>query len=922
MLALFIVGSAGSFWNLFRRDEQLSHAYPLQGTEVTALLVQEIRRIHSDEVVTRVQPYGIEATHDYKDREHAIPLPATLTNELGERLSRARPGAHIRLYSDYPFPWRADGGPRDDFEREALAALRRQPEQPFYRFEEFEGRPSLRYALADVMQASCVACHNSRQDSPKKDWRVGDVRGVLETIRPLDNEVALGKTARQRDMFVSVAMAGLGLAGLVLVYGRLQRSLAHYKQAQETLEDRAHLSALTADVAIAMTGNGDFVAVLQSCCEAVVRYLDAAFARIWTIDEVEQVLELRASAGMYTHTNGPHGLVPVGQFKIGLIAQQRVPHITNNVIGDPRVGDQEWARREGMVGFAGYPLIVGDRLVGVMAMFSRQPLTQNTLSGLAVVAGSIAVGISRIEAERGLVTAIEERSMAEAASGAKSEFLAQMSHEIRTPLNGILGFTGLLRRGTGTPGERATFLDTIDSSGRHLLALIDDILDLSKIEAGRMEFERVRCSPHQIITEVLSVLRVRAKEKGLYLESNWTSGVPATITTDPARLRQLLMNLVGNAIKFTDCGGVTLLATVTLDSPEPRFSIEVRDTGVGIPADRIDHIFLPFEQADSSIMRRFGGTGLGLAISRHIVEGLGGEITVRSDPGRGSVFRATLETGPLEGVDILDSPPTEALAVGRRSEPLEASLLTSSRILLVDDGETNRQLIRLVLEEAGAEVVCVQNGLESLEAERSQRFDLILMDMQMPVLDGYTATRRLRDRGCTLPIIALTAHAMRGDKEKCHAAGCSGYLTKPINIDELLRTAAEALRGPSTDTTSDRGAPATSMTGQVDSPETASAIVSTLPLDRPRFREIAESFVVRLGDRLAEMQAAYERADWEELAELAHWLKGAGGTVGFDCFTEPARQMEQRAKERQGSVAESIRELLALADRINLPTCP
>jgi len=510
------------------------------------------------------------------------------------------------------------------------------------------------------------------------------------------------------------------------------------------------------------------------------------------------------------------------------------------------------------------------------------------------------------------------KNAAEAATRSKSEFLANMSHEIRTPLNGIIGFAELLRRGTdASQTTRDEWLKIIHSSSIHLLELINDVLDLSKIEAGRMEFEQLRCSPHKILSDVLSLLRVRAQEKHLSLECSWTSGVPETILTDPARLRQLLINLVGNAIKFTERGGIRLSATLLPSSPEPRFSIEVHDTGIGIPADRIQDIFTLFEQADSSVTRRFGGTGLGLAISRHIAEGLGGSLTVESELGRGSVFRVTLATGPLEGVTLFDSPPTEALMPARERKQIRVTNLAAARVLLVEDGKNNRELIRLVLEDNGADITCAENGREGLSAALGGRFDVILMDMQMPVMDGYTATRRLRKHGCTLPIIALTAHAMRGDEEKCRAAGCGDYLTKPIDIDHLLRTVAKAI-GRSADDMS----PATEETEAVHLasvvPENRSTIVSTLLIrGGPQFRPIVEAFIDQLPGIIDQLRKASDDTNFEELAELAHSLRGTGGTMGFDCLTAPASCLELLAKEREsGEVVDQIQVIADLVDRI------
>ncbi len=545
--------------------------------------------------------------------------------------------------------------------------------------------------------------------------------------------------------------------------------LMHKNHLEGLVTERTALSVLTAEVALAVTKRDTLPAVLQRCAEAVVHHLGAAFARIWTLNENEQTLKLQASAGMYTHLEGAHSRVTVGELKIGKIAEERKPHLTNHVIGDPRVGDQQWARKEGMVAFAGYPLIVGDRLVGVLAMFARHALDQNALNALCAVADSIALGIDRFGSEAGLFRAQEAKAMAEAANQAKSEFLARMSHEIRTPLTSIIGYTELLRRNSVSDVQRGEYAETINMSGRYLSGLIDDILDLAKIEAGRMDFQRTRCSPHQVISEVLSVLRVRARRRALHLECRWTSGAPETIVTDPAALKQLLMNLVGNAIKFTERGGVQLLAQIDPNCPEPRFLIEVRDTGIGIPPDRITSIFEPFEQADSSITRRYGGTGLGLAISRHIAAALGGAITVESQFGQGTVFRVSLETGPLDDVRILDAPPTEAFESRDKATIAQIPSLAPARVLVVEDGETNRQLIRAVLEGAGAEVECAENGQLGVEIANQQAFDVILMDMQMPVMDGYTATRRLRQSGCRLPIIALTAQrdARRQREVRC-----------------------------------------------------------------------------------------------------------------------------------------------------------
>jgi signal transduction histidine kinase/ActR/RegA family two-component response regulator len=394
------------------------------------------------------------------------------------------------------------------------------------------------------------------------------------------------------------------------------------------------------------------------------------------------------------------------------------------------------------------------------------------------------VGV-RTQAEAELLIAKEA---AEASNRAKSEFLANMSHEIRTPLTGILGFTDLLLAG-GDDGElvkRVEYLTTIQASGKHLLGVINDILDLSKIEAGRVEFDSEACRPDQLVQEVVRVLTVKAEEKGLELAVRWETTIPQTIHTDPSRVRQALINLIGNSLKFTTSGSVTIVGRFLSFGSRPRMQFDIIDTGIGITAEQIQRIFDPFVQADNSVTRRFGGTGLGLAITRKIARGLGGELTATSVPGNGSTFTLTFDAGDVAGVPLISPAantgacPTETVNVDRKN------LLAGTEILLVEDGDTNRKLIKLLLARAGAQVTTAENGAIGCEFALRRPFDIILMDMQMPVMDGYTASRRLRDAGQTVPIIALTAHTMSGDREKCLDAGCSDYLTKPINPDQMF----------------------------------------------------------------------------------------------------------------------------------------
>lgn len=428
---------------------------------------------------------------------------------------------------------------------------------------------------------------------------------------------------------------------------------------------------------------------------------------------------------------------------------------------------------------------------------TSQP-TEEEKELVAALADVAALAIEHTLYIRDLEAAREAALMS---SRSKSEFLANMSHEIRTPMNSILGYAEILRDDCQTNSIAAEALETIQRNGQHLLEIIDDILDLSKIESGKLKVERLPCSPVEIVRDVMTLMQVRAAGKRLQLSMETIEPFPDVVHSDPLRLRQILINLVGNAIKFTDLGGINVSTRlIRTDRAAAWISIQVSDTGMGMTPAQLARLFQPFVQADSTTTRRFGGTGLGLTISRRLAKLLGGDISATSQLGEGSCFELVLPIASDEHFAPNLQSREKPIAVKATASHTSSDLPNlSCRILLVEDGPDNQRLINLILKKAGAEVAIVANGQEALDAilvpdggsnranvEIVQEFDAILMDIQMPVMDGYEATRCLRAAGYGKPIIALTAHAMDGEREKCLAAGCDAYHAKPIDRRALL----------------------------------------------------------------------------------------------------------------------------------------
>jgi signal transduction histidine kinase/CheY-like chemotaxis protein/HPt (histidine-containing phosphotransfer) domain-containing protein len=472
------------------------------------------------------------------------------------------------------------------------------------------------------------------------------------------------------------------------------------------------------------------------------------------------------------------------------------------------------------------------------------------------------------------------KEAAELATRAKSEFLANMSHEIRTPITAMVGFADMMLDPDQTQSDRVDGLQTIRRNARHLLDVINEILDLSKIEAGRMTVEKLVTEVPPLLSDVLSMMRPPALEKGLDLKLRFSGPIPRKVVTDPVRLKQILMNLVSNALKFTPRGQVEIL--VSFDSSAGALNFDVTDTGIGISQEQMPRLFEPFTQADGSTTRRFGGTGLGLTISKRLAQMLGGDISIRSEVGVGSTFTARIAgagDGSGEYCRLED-----ALMVPQAGPGLSFESIRG-RVLLAEDGKDNQRFISAMLRKAGLEVVIAENGRIAVEKALSEGFDLVLMDMQMPELDGYAATSRLRGRGFSAPIIALTAHAMAEDRGKCIQAGCTDYLAKPIDRKLLIETVSRYLKETRSiqDAALAMPAPAASASNE---------IVSTCDGD-PVMAEVLPEFIANLPHEVASLESLLADQDLAGLRQAVHQLKGAGGSYGFQGLSDAAAVAEQ-----------------------------
>jgi len=581
----------------------------------------------------------------------------------------------------------------------------------------------------------------------------------------------------------------------------LDRELAYRKKSELRITKWSHLQSDLLD-------NRRLSDKLQSVTHGMVDIFDADFARIWVVRpgdicekdcvhadfEIDGVkicrdrsacLHLVASSGRYTHLDGEHGRVPITAYKIGRLIEEGHSHfLTNDVLNDPQIGDREWARSIGITSFAGYGVFsTKGQPIGVIGLFFKRPIDKQKEDHLKSVAAMISQVIQAGRAEKDLLVAKQE---AEAATTAKGDFLARMSHEIRTPMNAVIGLTHLALR-TDLSSKQLDYMRKIRGSSQALLGIINDILDFSKIEAGKLSLENIVFDLRDVFDNLTNIVTVKSEEKGLELLYEIDRNIPEKLKGDPLRLGQVLINLAGNAVKFTVRGEVIVSMHLT-DRCDGVATIlfAVRDTGIGINEDQLAELFSSFSQADATVTRRYGGTGLGLSISKQLVEMMDGTLEVESKPGKGTTFSFSLSFKEID-----ENTQHQDLLI-----PTE---IRGKKVLIVDDNRASRHILRSMLEDFFFEVVTAGSGYEAIKIienhlRQEDSFDIILMDWRMPGINGIDTALRIKndtELKQTPFILMVTAYSREEVDKKAQQAGLDGFLTKPVNASILLNTILE-----------------------------------------------------------------------------------------------------------------------------------
>ncbi len=940
----------------------------VDSTQVVDYL-KTFRSYYNESIVSKIaEKNNIKVDYNHELSSDTIPLPATVIHNLSDRLTKNQ-DIKINFFSDYPFPNRANRV-LDEFQKNSIEYLRKNPNEFYTKEDIVNGKRVFRVAYSDVMiSQKCLNCHNNRVDSPKNDWKLNDVRGVLEVVTPIKEDFVLSaKDTKAIMIFMALVVLSFIIHYTILYFKREKElKLQNNKLEDEVLKRTKELNDSNLLLFEYKKAVDVSAIVSKADIHGNITYVNKTFCEVSGFSEDELI-------------GKTHNVV-------------RHPDMTKDVFKDL------WKTIKAKKVFKG---IIKNR--------NKNGSFYYVASTIVPILNNNNEIIEYLSLRYDITELVEARKKAEIAQKVKSTFLANMSHEIRTPLNAIIGFSDILCE-SNIDNENKENAKIISKSAKSLLHIINDVLDISKIENGKLEVELSEFSLFDLTEHIVELFSINANAKNIKFVYSVDPKLPHLIISDSMRIQQVISNLLSNAIKFTSEYGKIYfkIEVLTQDNENAKIKFSIKDSGIGMTAEQLKIIFNPFSQADSGISRKFGGTGLGLAICFDIVKILGSEIKVNSEIGSGSEFFFTLDfkiqksleddikrsdisfaicdlsndedfikesvKNYLEKIgevfDIKKNPEVKAnilfcfggnnlgnnllefkkqnseskvVYVGDKNSLDEKALqnidydidlpiygskiyniiadnsninnrvLTKSsdtlkfkgKILVAEDNVNNQKLIEVLLKKLGLETVIVSNGQEAVESYKKEKYDLILMDINMPVMDGIRATKEidlLKDSYYSLPIVALTANSIAGDKEKYLAQGMDDYLSKPIEFDKVTSILDKYLNNNQNVTIPKKE---TKIIIKFDKNKT----IERLGLDEDTVDMLLDSFFLTLDSDLQKLQIAINSKNSEDISKAAHYIKGACTNLGMDEASLILQEIETKSKENE--VDFDLKELIMI----------